>query len=209
MRSKKLSCRASLIVKRKGNMEPFTICMIVGGILAACGAGVGVKIYYSNKLNKKHKEWQDAQKKMQEEIDRLKNVCKDKDAIIEELLKKRAASDNKLKEEVAKRDAILKIIEAMEQRMRPTGQYAVFTASAVGLAGTLTLKPYSHEDELASLYDFASGDVRKLLTTTAQITLFSPLNVLEKAATSVLEVVGMSECNASMERLLVEAKGVR
>ncbi len=193
-------------------MEPFTICAIIAGVLAACGAGVGVHIYHSNKLNKKEKLWQDSQKGYQDEICRLKDVCKKMGEHIQDLAKKGADANTKLKEEVAKRDAILKIIEALEKRIqpegsnKPAGAYALISASTVGIAATLMKKPFSREAELAEMYDSATNECKELVATTVGITAFSPMSVIKSVAEKVADTVLIENCASSAQRLLAIAK---
>ncbi len=196
-------------------MEPFTIGVIVAGVLAACGVGVGVHLYHSNKLNKKHKQWQDVQKKYQNEIDRLKDICREKDEHIEDLAKKGSVAYTKLKEEVAKRKAILKIIEELEKRIRSAdsqgtgsvGAYALFSTSTVGIAAALLKKPFSQEAELAEMYDSATGECKELIATTAEITASCPMSVIESVAARVADTVLIDNCASSAQRLLAVAQG--
>ena len=117
-------------------MDPITIGIILAGVLTSVGVGFGVKIYYSKQLNEKHNEWQKMQKAYQKEIDRLRKICEELEELIQELLRKRAEQDAKLKEEVAKRDMILKIIEELERRLHSknsdgaAGPYALISSTA-------------------------------------------------------------------------------
>ena len=196
-------------------MEQFTICAIIAGVLAACGAGVGVHVYHSNKLNKKHKQWQDVQGQFQKEIDRLKDICKKKDEQINDLANKGSAADAKLKEEVAKRTAILKIIEELEKRIHTAnsgevgtvGVYAVISASTISIATALVKKPFSREAELAQMYDSATSECKELIATTAGITASCPMSVIKSVAARVADTVLIENCASSAQRLLAVAQG--
>lgn len=196
-------------------MDPFTICAITAIALTAFGVGVGVHVYHSNKLNKKHKQWQDTLKKYQDEIDRLKDICKKKDEYIKDLAKKASASDTKLKEEVAKRNAILKIIEELEKRIYnadpqvagSVGAYAQINASIDGIVAALSKKPFSREAELAEMYDSATSECKELIVTTAEITASCPMSVIKSVAARVADTALIDNCASCAQRLLAVAQG--
>ena len=195
-------------------MDPITIGIIVATtVLASVGVGVGVKIYHSKKLNEKHKEWQKKQKAYQKEIDRLRKICEELEELIQELLRKRAEQDAKLKEEVAKRDMILKIIEELERRLHSknsdgaAGLYAAITSTTREIAATLGKKPFSHEAELVAMYETATKECNELIKITSTITASSTLPIIESVATRVSDTHLIESCVETSQKLLITAKG--
>ena len=140
-------------------MDPITIGIIIGVAVLGAGGVCGVKIYKDAKLNKQHAEFQEEKAKAQKWRERMEEMLRKKDEIIEKLSKENESKDDRLAKEVRNREKLAKIIDALSAAVKNADGFAVTT---VGVAASIGGRFTSSNRALRSYYAEAIPAVRRI-----------------------------------------------